>query len=565
MIKKIVLLVISSLIFIPLIKAQQEYYEQLDKLDYETLYSNFEKYYKKLDSFQSIKYANAYFHKAQKRKDTIHIAKGYYYRAILYKKNERLDLYDSIITLAPKLKESNLPAKAHLQKAYYYFYKYQYDEALDSYIKANKYNTGLNKENLALDINLSIAALKIRIEENQEALDSLKMYWKAIEPLNYMDTKPITYNRILFNLANAYRKLNYVDSSNTFIELGIRANNNVNQENDNYYYYFLLLQAINELDTQYNITTTPKMDSVLNYMSRINHKESLSSAYYYIGKSHLKHKKEELALSYFFKMDSIIDNSATILPETLEGYKYIRNYYSEKGDVTSELKYLKKIYTFDSILDTNYKSINNAIKTKYELPILLENHKNTIASLDSKNQKSKIILIIFSVIMSIVLLVLTYSLIQKNKYKKRLKLRQEKGSSKKPKEEHKNIQEKPSIPDEIFIKTKEYLKRFEENKLFLTHSINSDKLAQQIGTNRPYFSQAFNYLKNESFSVYLRNLRLNYALERLKQDKTFRKYTIKTIAQESGFSNAESFSKFFYKKYGIYPSYYIKSIENIKK
>jgi AraC-like DNA-binding protein len=167
--------------------------------------------------------------------------------------------------------------------------------------------------------------------------------------------------------------------------------------------------------------------------------------------------------------------------------------------------------------------------------------------------------------MSIVLLVLTYSLIQKNKYKKRFKLLQEKGASKKPKEKNDTRLEKPTIPDEIFTKTKDYLEQFEKNKLFLAHSINSDKLAQQIGTNRPYFSQAFNYLKNENFSVYLRDLRLNYALERLREDKTFRKYTIKTIANESGFSNAESFSKFFYKKYGIYPSYYIKSIENIKK
>ena len=86
MIKKIVLIIICSFIFIFPIKAQQEYNEQLDKLDYKTLYSNFEKYYKKLDSFQSIKYANAYFYKAQKQEDTINIAKGYYYRAITHKK-----------------------------------------------------------------------------------------------------------------------------------------------------------------------------------------------------------------------------------------------------------------------------------------------------------------------------------------------------------------------------------------------------------------------------------------------------------------------------------------------
>ncbi|MEP0266126.1 AraC family transcriptional regulator [Dokdonia sp.] len=562
MIREIVAIIIYILIFTLPIQAQQEYYEQIDKLDYNTLYSRFEKYYKNLDSFQATQYANAYFNRARKQKDTNHIAKGYYYRAILDKRNDRIDLYDSIIALAPRLKKSNLPTKAHLQKAYYYFYVLQYNKALENYIKASEYNKGDNKDNLALDINLSIAALKIRIEENQEALDSLKKYWKKIEPLNYNDKKPITYSRVLLYLANAYRKLNHADSSNIYLKLGIKANDNPSKEN-NYYYYFLLFQAINELDNAYTIEVSPKMNEVIDYMNRIDSKESLSLAYYYIGKSHLKHDREDLAVSYFLKVDSLIDNSASILPETLEGYKYLKNYYEEKGESKNELKYLKKIYSFDSILDINYKSINNIIKNKYELPILLESHKNTIASLDTKNQKSKITLIIFSIVISIILLALTYSLIQKNKYKKRFKQLQGKESSKKP--EIKNTKNKPDIPDEIFIKTKEYLEQFEKDKDFLTHTINAEKLAQQIGTNRPYFSKAFNYLKNENFNVYLRNLRLNYALERLREDKVFRKYTIKTIANESGFSNAESFSKFFYKKYGIYPSYYIKSLENIKK
>ena len=44
-----------------------------------------------------------------------------------------------------------------------------------------------------------------------------------------------------------------------------------------------------------------------------------------------------------------------------------------------------------------------------------------------------------------------------------------------------------------------------------------------------------------------------------------RKYTIKAIAAECGYKNAESFSKAFYKINGIYPSYYIKKIEKGKK
>jgi len=38
-------------------------------------------------------------------------------------------------------------------------------------------------------------------------------------------------------------------------------------------------------------------------------------------------------------------------------------------------------------------------------------------------------------------------------------------------------------------------------------------------------------------------------------------YTIKALASESGFNTTEAFSKSFYKKTGIYPSYFIKELK----
>ncbi|TSE03808.1 AraC family transcriptional regulator [Aquimarina algiphila] len=48
---------------------------------------------------------------------------------------------------------------------------------------------------------------------------------------------------------------------------------------------------------------------------------------------------------------------------------------------------------------------------------------------------------------------------------------------------------------------------------------------------------------------------------KLKEDRIFRKYTVKAIAQDIGFNNAEAFAKAFYKKTGIYPWYFIKELE----
>lgn len=552
-----VFIFISYIIFTTTTWAQQEFQEQIDKLDFNTLYTRFEKHYNDYDSLNAMRYAEAYYNKARQINDTSHIADGYYYRALIDKEYKSLNLYDSIISLTSHLKKSNYPTIAFLQKAYYYVRTCQYDKAFENFIKANSNNHGSNKKNLALRINTSMAELQIRIEENSKALTTLEKNWEEVVESDHKNQNPDLYNQILFNLANVNRKLHHIDASNDYIDVGLHVNDNDNKET-NYYYYFLLLQGINELNDDLKSDIPSKLSIAINYMNSIDYKENTALAYHYIGEAYHKKGKEEKALHYFFKVDSLIKKSASILPETLGSYKRIREYYKKKGNIENELIYLNKIIAFDSILDINYKSINNKIKDKYELPTLIKKHNQEFASLKEKNSKSKTLVIILYGVCITIFMILLYFLIQRNKYKKRFKQLQEATSKKKPRKTQ--PKEKPDLPEEVFIKVSKCLEKFEKEHGFLNHTINSEKLAQQIGTNRPYFSKAFNYYKNENFNVYLRNLRLDYALIRLKEDHIFRKYTIKTIANESGFSNTESFSKYFFKKYGIYPSYYIKSL-----
>jgi YesN/AraC family two-component response regulator len=74
-----------------------------------------------------------------------------------------------------------------------------------------------------------------------------------------------------------------------------------------------------------------------------------------------------------------------------------------------------------------------------------------------------------------------------------------------------------------------------------------------------------NHYKKLSFSNYLNLLRVNYFIDLAKRDPNIRKFTIKAIANDVGFSNSESFSKAFYKHKGIKPSYFLKELENSYK
>ena len=106
------------------------------------------------------------------------------------------------------------------------------------------------------------------------------------------------------------------------------------------------------------------------------------------------------------------------------------------------------------------------------------------------------------------------------------------------------------------------LEELENNNTFLDNEITLNSLSKLYNTNSNYLSKIINTYKEKNFSTYISDLRIAYCLEKLKNDTTFRKYSIKAIAFEVGFNNTESFSKAFFKKTEIYPSYFIKELEN---
>ena len=102
---------------------------------------------------------------------------------------------------------------------------------------------------------------------------------------------------------------------------------------------------------------------------------------------------------------------------------------------------------------------------------------------------------------------------------------------------------------------------FVSEKRYLNREISLHQLAKAMDTNPKYLSRVINFYEQKSFIDYIKELRIGYVLEVLKSDAVLRKYSIKAIASEVGFNTSEAFSKAFYKKTGLYPSYFIKELE----
>jgi len=126
-----------------------------------------------------------------------------------------------------------------------------------------------------------------------------------------------------------------------------------------------------------------------------------------------------------------------------------------------------------------------------------------------------------------------------------------------------SLSEQILVPEEIIVDILENLTKFEKEKGYLDRNLSLPGLAKSIGTNHSYLSRVVNKVKNKSFKQYINDLRIEFAYIDLQTNPMKRRYTIEAIAFENGFRSAESFSKKFLAKYGMYPSAFLKMLQDI--
>nr|WP_299031640.1 helix-turn-helix domain-containing protein [uncultured Tenacibaculum sp.] len=287
-------------------------------------------------------------------------------------------------------------------------------------------------------------------------------------------------------------------------------------------------------------------------------------AYYFLGKNNYTLNNKVEALGYFKKMDSIFFVTKDIHPELRRGYEILIRESKLNNNVNDEIYYINRLLDLDKILSNNYKVLSKKITLEFDTPRLLAKKDVLIKKMERSKMKSN--RIVFALIIFVVI-ILTYliKLNQKKKiYKRKLEdLLSKKKASKEisvsndKKQENKNL----GISPKTIFSILKSLEEFEKSEGYLDGKTTAYDLAKKINTNTQYLSKIINYYKKENFSNYINNLRVDFIIDKLINDKRYRNYTIHAIAQEAGFNNAESFSSAFVKKTGIKPSYFIKNID----
>jgi len=510
------------------------------------------------DTLKEKIYAEAYLHKAKNENDTIKIANAYSQFATINNTAVAIKYCDSIIELTKTMDHFVYPGFGYMTKGMIYYKNGNDHKALEYYLKAYAFANRHNNYSQLAYLKSGIGDIKTFWGKNKEALLIFKSLLKQLDSLdeNKISNQNSLYLRTLFSLTNSFILDSQLDSANFYVNLGIQKSLN---HTDSLMYYNFVSQAghiayyQNEFDRAID-----SLDKTLPYEYSSN---GFLNDHYYRGNIYWKQAKDSLAFYHFKKADSIYNLTNDVVPEVRDIQEYFINYYKKNNDIKNQLKYINRLLYVDSILTYNYKNLNETLVKKYDTPLLLSEKQQIIAGLKTKELKASFTIYILIALGLISILFFIWYFRKQRILKERFKLiilNKEvisKQNIKTPKKELTGISEK------IIISVLKALEEFENNKVFLDNEITLNGLSKLYSTNSNYLSKIINTHKEKNFSTYISDLRIDYCIEKLKKDTTFRKFSIKAIAYEIGFNNSESFSKAFFKKTGIYPSYFIKELE----
>ena len=467
-----------------------------------------------------------------------------------------LTYYDSILELSKlySFEDQFYPRDAYQAKGDFFFQKRYYKRALSNFLKVSEYAKKYNDKLVEFNVRQSIGFVK-RITGDFK--DAVRLQKKNLAYASSKKGDSMSYLKSLMSLANIYNDMKLPDSSMVYNKLGINESKKLKLKT--YLNHFSLNSGISfYLKNQYQ-KAIDTIEKFIPYYEKFKSKRNLDFAYYYCGEAYLKINNHEKAINYFKKTDTLFEKKGNMYPIMRTNFVRLVDYYKKKKDYNHHLKYLNKLIRFDSILYSQNIYLNKELINKYDIPKIQSEKKVVLKEMKRNKRISFFVILSISTILFIAFLLLFFQSKQKAKYKKRFHeiIKQHETEKKQS-----NLQKKKTsnVPDEIVENILLSLNKFEEKNQFIMRDITLVLLAKKLNTNSNYLSKVINTYKEKNFTNYINELRIEYAIEKMKTDVTFRKYTIKAIALDVGFKSSDSFSKAFLKQKEIKPSYFLREL-----
>lgn len=529
------------------------------------------------DSLAQERVARIYLNRARKEKDTIKMARGYDRLARIYNPKKNIQFADSVIKLTKKLNNITYPSAGYMIKGYEYYILGNLVLSTENFLKSYDYavkNMNIQQQVFLLDY---LIFYKSTWGNKYEALNLQKRRHEIILAPNYIDVvkkasrEGVTLNyydlslkdRIysFLNFSYCYRQLKELDSSLLYLNKARQAFRIYNGSDKNLIKSSILNYSMETFFHRKQFRRTLKViDTVLNSFRSNQSSYSLMNLNLYKGLSLINLDNYEEGIQLLIKSDSIFENSINrSQPFDRILFEKLNQYYKSRNDIKNRIKYLNKMLLVDSIFKINYQYFEPKFIRNYETPKLLSEKEELILSLKEENTAFNTLIWAFSLMLLLSLIGLLYYFKRQLLFKKRFEEIMEKRRSENSIKGQDKVKTN-KISSEIINSILDQLDTFEAKKDYLSQEVSLNDLAKKFNTNPNYLSQIINIEKEKNFSQYINDLRLEFAFQKLADDDIFRRYTIIAIANDSGFKRAESFSRAFYKKYRLYPSFYIKKL-----
>jgi len=470
-------------------------------------------------------YAKTYLKKAKDQEHKIGVLRAYYFLSNIDDSEESISYADSIILKSNTSGTDEYLPISYLRKGNIYYDHGNYQNALKSYLGAEKTLNIRNNPSLYFTITHNIGLIKNLIGQKKEALDIYRSYINYTK--NNPDEKDLdNYLVALFSLSNCYIENRKLDSASIYNAIGTT----VSLENKEMYFHypkFLLNEGINLFyKKEFNLANDSLTKSI---PLLLENNDSLNLAFALLYKSKvLKVNNDTLKYTNYLKSaDSIISKKNKILPDFIEIYELLNNHYKKTNDLKNQLIYLEKMIVYNKSIDLRFANVYETITSEYDTPKLIKEKEILIKQLrHNDNKKSKQVSYLIILLVSVSSLT-GYFYYKRTQYKKRFKAILKNGFLEKE-ADHKKVKKKLSIPQNIVSEIQVKLENFEQENQFLDRSVSLNKLAIVFGTNSNYLSKIINHHKKQNFNSYLNQLRIQYVIQKLKEDTQFRKYDIKS-------------------------------------
>lgn len=469
---------------------------------------------------------------------------------------------DSGLQIAERLANKKLLYLGYTKKGNYQFEKGENDLALINYTKAYEISkeTGNIKRQLIASTNVGL--IKIQTNDNLGVIDLCHENLAAIESSKDKNFEPIKLE-IYLALVKAYINLEQYTEATLYSDIGLALSTEMNRlDSQAKFNAFLGELSSNQGNTEkghllfdkaYELIEKAGGDLVFEIFLKL-----------YVGKTYFLENKYDQAIAELRKGEDLIEKHNVDFLSIQELYIYLAKSYLAIENIKESIKYFNKANDIDAKNDKKRAIIHSKI-TKITLGKL----KVEIENIQAKSKQSKLFYGtgITVLVLIIIGLIVFYKKQQQQNKKRFSALMQQLEKQRQQKLQHEKEATQPETQTEVVeidekdVEILEKLTEFEQKELFLSNESTLVEVAKKIQTNTTYLSKVINTHKEKSFTSYITDLRVDYAIERLSHDRKFRSFTIGAIAQEIGFKRSESFSKAFKVKTGLYPSYFIKQLE----